>query len=153
MHSLRGFFNWFLKTILWGSLLLNGSKYIVPQTWSKRYSKFCLRQSYFTLRKIVLTKPSWVLMVNARKPFMKHIWYGIVFNTKDEYERLGNVDFINIQNSQLLQPFSCSSNGLTIYYSNFLFFSRIIFFFFFFFWDLYYVYFPIISFRNLRMYV
>ena len=43
-------------------------------TWSTRwYRKFCLWQFYFRLSKIVLTKPSWVLMVNASKHFMKHL--------------------------------------------------------------------------------
>ena len=43
---------------------------------------------FFTFSKIVLTKHSWVLMVNVRKLFMKQVWYGDVFNFRHEYERL-----------------------------------------------------------------
>ena len=44
--------------------------------------------NFFTFSKIVLTKHSWVLMVNVRKLFMKQTWYGDVFNFRHEYERL-----------------------------------------------------------------
>ena len=37
-------------------------------------------------------------MVNVPKPFMKDIWYGVVFNSPHEYKRLVKVDFISIQN-------------------------------------------------------
>ena len=52
-----------------------------------------------------MTKPSWVLMVNVCKPFLKHIWYGVDFNSNHEYERFVKVDFINFQNFQLLHLF------------------------------------------------
>ena len=45
---------------------------------------------------------------------MSHPWY----------ERLVKVDFINIQNFQPLHLLSCSSDSVTIYYSNCLFLSR-----------------------------
>ena len=45
-------------------------------------------------------------MVNERKPFIKHmvwrtdihtyIWYGVVFNSKHDYEILVKADFVNI---------------------------------------------------------
>ena len=43
-------------------------------------------------------KPTLVMMINVCKPFIKHIWYGAVFNSKHEYKRLVKEDFINIQN-------------------------------------------------------
>ena len=96
--------------------------YIVSETWTTRWcSKFCPWQFHFTSSKIVLTKPSRVLMVNVRKPFMKHIWFGVVFNSKHEYEKLVKVDLINIQNFQLLHLFSCSSDSVTIILINCLF--------------------------------
>ena len=115
------------RAILWGlgTLLLKGSKYIVPYTWSTRwYSRFCLWKFLFYVEQNCLTKPSWVLIVNVCKPSMKHIWYGVVFNSKYEYERLVKVDFRNIQNFQLQHLFSCSSDNVTIYYCNCFFLSR-----------------------------
>ena len=82
---------------------MNRSNYIVSEMWSTRwYNKFCPWQFCFTLNKFALIKPSWVLMGNVRKPFMKHIWCGVAFNSKHEYEGLVKVDFIIIQNFQLL---------------------------------------------------
>ena len=63
---------------------------------------------------LLLIKPSWLLMVNVCKPFMKHIWYGVAFNSKHEY-RLVKSDFVNIENFQLLNFFSCSSDSIIIW--------------------------------------
>ena len=84
------FCNWFLKIKLFCEVhcFWTGVVYYSRELVCEMIQDILYVAIFFTFSKIVLTKHSWVLMVNVRKRFMKQIWYGDVFNFKHEYERL-----------------------------------------------------------------